>query len=72
MKKPTNDEIADELETIWTEYVVDAEHQDGYAYWDNFANIHEVINDLGLYIAIRSEYPHIKAMQGVTPQSEED
>lgn len=31
------------------EYIAEAEHQDGYGYWDQFKNIDELLEDFDLY-----------------------
>lgn len=33
---------------IW-EYISEAEHSDGYGYWDNFSNLQEIFEDMARY-----------------------
>lgn len=44
-----------ELLAAFEEYVKEAEHQDGFGYWDNFETLGEAMTDLGIYIQNREE-----------------
>jgi hypothetical protein len=39
---------ADDLDLV-NEYISEAEHQDGFGYWDNFKSLAEVSADFELY-----------------------
>jgi hypothetical protein len=43
--------IEQELKRLWKEYVDEAEHQDGFGYWQKFKNRDEAVQDFGLYIS---------------------
>lgn len=63
MNNPTEEEIEfnrKEAKAIATkrqirdlvqEYISEAEHGDGYGYWDNFSNLKEIFEDMALYAA---------------------
>lgn len=48
------DALPDHLEVI-QEYVLEAEHQDGYGYWDQFSTTPEVVDDFNLYMENRAD-----------------
>lgn len=43
------------IEQYQEEYVLEAEHQDGVGYWDNFTDATEVIEDFKLFVAFAEE-----------------
>jgi hypothetical protein len=43
------------IEQYQEEYVLEAEHQDGIGFWDNFADASEVIEDFKRFVAFAEE-----------------
>jgi hypothetical protein len=45
----------EDIDRLITEYVLEAEHQDGVGFWNNFADVMEVIEDFKSFAAFADE-----------------
>jgi hypothetical protein len=41
---------AEPLEDLLSEYIVEAEHQDGVAYWDQFESVQDAVDDFERFV----------------------
>ena len=51
------DKILNKFKDLVDEYISEAEHQDGYSYWNNFKDEKEFVEDLAIYISNRIDPP---------------
>ena len=43
--------LKDALQNLVSEYIREAEHQDGESYWNNFSSLQELLDDVKRYAA---------------------
>ena len=68
--RQNKEKIINRFRELVDEYIGEAEHQDGYGYWNNFKNVKEFVKDFELYVDATPDTPEVQKNTNPTPVKE--